>query len=403
MEPYHYFLTVRQLLDFSPDKIVICDHKPHPKQIIKDLFEEFGEDQMPPVYCHLFGDFSLYSPQWRDMEFYLQKIDIHFIAASHRHVNFVEQFIEGGEEFVSYLPFPIDDEKFFFSQDERKKAKLKLYPDGGDEVRFLYTGRISAQKNIILLLRAFKDFLTLSSSNASLDIVGFFDDMGHPFFGVHHPREFNRYSFFQELNSYDDSIRKKIRFVENLPLEQLRDYYQACDVFVSVGLHNDEDYGMSPAEAKCCGMSLILSSWGGYASFSLPEAPFTSLVNVSLEDSFYQVDYKHLVKLLIKFNAFKKTDRERQELSIAAQRQFGLNGNIKRLIDIHSLKVRKFSSWNKKFQVFAGCFKNFPLNPFGLVNPINGGSGSELKDFIGEGLQSKSIYRRCYNEYAGLV
>ncbi|MCY4643647.1 MAG: glycosyltransferase family 4 protein [Bacteriovoracales bacterium] len=397
MEDYEYFLTISGLVDFLPDKIIICDHKPHPARLIRSLFKEFGEDRVPSVYCHLFGDFSLYAPHWWDLEFYLQRMNIHFIAASHRQVNFVKQFIEGGEEFVSYLPFPADDKKFCFSKDKRKSARNKFFPHGRNETRFLYSGRLSAQKNTISLIRSFKDFLTLSGSNASLHIVGFFDDLAYPFFGIHYPPELNRYEFLEELNSYDDSIKSRIEFVENLSSDQLIDYYQACDVLVSTGLHNDEDYGMSPAEAKCCGMSLILSNWGGYASFSLPDA-FTSLVNVSLVDSFYQVDYKHFIKLLIKYDTTKKTDEDRKKLSSMAVKRFGIDGNIPHLLDIHSLKIKKFSSWNRKFQKFSGCFKNSSSNPFGLINsPKKNELG--LKDLIEEGLQSKSIYRSCYNEY----
>ena len=73
--------------------------------------------------------------------------------------------------------------------------------------------------------------------------------MGWPFFGSYPPKEFNRYQFLNELESYEGPIRERIHFLENLTANELTSYYQACDVFTSISLHNDEDFGMSPAEA----------------------------------------------------------------------------------------------------------------------------------------------------------
>ena len=392
---YEYFRSMRSLLEFAPDKIIFCDHKPHPARVIKDLMRKWGQD-IPPIYCHLFGDFSLYTVPWFNIETYLQKIRIKFIAASHRQVNFVRQFIERGEELVSSLPFPVDEEKYQFSPGERTRAQKKFAWDGAEVAHFLYTGRLSAQKNIIPLIQSFRDFLKISGSRAQLHIAGSFDDMAYPFFGLYYPPEFNRCQFFQLLEEFNGGpAGDQIHFLGNLETEELRDYYQACDIFVSLSLHNDEDYGMSAAEALCCGMPLILSDWGGHASFCLPESP-SSLVSVKATESFYGVDYAKFVKLLIKYDQAKISNNERSDLSLRGRQEFSIEGNIKRLLKIHSDPIERFSSWNKRFQEFSNCFNKNYNNPFGIVDT------STITEDLRRGenrIRSRTIYRECYDEY----
>ena len=393
---YEYFSMFQELKEFMPDKIIICDHKPHPQKIIQDIFSECPPP-LPDIYCHLFGDFSLYSNQWLDMETYLQSIGVKFIAASHRQVNFVKQFVEKKEttqNYVHYLPFPVQDKLYRFSSKRRKKAQeqLKISPQAKN---FLYTGRLSTQKNISLLTKSFSTFLEISGADAHLYLAGFFDHLAYPFFGLYHPPEFNWYQFLAELESYKPAVKERIHYLGNLSAEELCDYYHACDVFVSASLHNDEDYGMSPAEALCCGMPLILSNWGGYASFCLPKTP-VELIKTTEVNTLYQVDPSHLIKLLIKYAGQETSDQQRRQLSAMARKKFSIAGNIKRLQEIHSLPVRPFCGWNKKFQVFSDCFRHNASNPFGL-NTLNNPSTEMLND--GARIISKKIYRDCYNEY----
>ena len=403
MTEYEYFCTFRELVEFAPDKIIICDHKPHPERVIKDLMQTL-EGSIPAIYCHLFGDFSLYANPWLEIECLLQRVKIQFIAASHRQVAFVRQFIEGGERFVHYLPFPVDEEKYYFSPKGRVTAREKLCWDEmgqGKHKHFLYTGRLSAQKNIIPLVQSFAEFLKLSGLPAHLHIVGAFDDLAYPFFGIYHPPEFYRYQFFQLLEELEwdgGGIRDRIHLVGHLAAKELRDYYHACDVFTSLSLHNDEDYGMSPAEALCSGMPLILSDWGGHASFHLPEMQKvrTSLARVKEVDSIYEINYVHFIKLLMKYGLEQISDDERVELSRVAQEQFGIAGNVQQLLKIHSRPMEKFSGWNQKFQLFADRFVKNGGNPFGITDISEKSRDLEEEE---SKICSRKIYRECYNEY----
>ena len=158
MTSCEYDATKKGIIDFQPDALAICDHKPHPGKLISHLVKTFGED-MPPIYCHLFGDFSLYSPGWIRMESYLRRTQIKFIVPSHRQQDFVGQFIQESKALTEYLPFPVDEEKFHFSPELKARAIEELGFNKIHGKKFLYTGRLSQQKNILPLIQAFREFL----------------------------------------------------------------------------------------------------------------------------------------------------------------------------------------------------------------------------------------------------
>lgn len=65
---------------------------------------------------------------------------------------------------------------------------------------------------------------------------------------------------FQELPT---SIQKRIFFKGSVPHKDLNLFYNAADLFVSLSLHHDEDFGMSVAEAMATGLPCVLTDWGG--------------------------------------------------------------------------------------------------------------------------------------------
>lgn len=65
-------------------------------------------------------------------------------------------------------------------------------------------------------------------------------------------------------------INKKlenVRFLGDLSTEELVSVYHASDLFVSFSTFNDEDYGMSLAEALMCGLPAVLSQWEDFSSY----------------------------------------------------------------------------------------------------------------------------------------
>ena len=72
---------------------------------------------------------------------------------------------------------------------------------------------------------------------------------------------------FRAVNSVNADFQDNIRYLGQFGSRTLRGLYNAADMYLSLSLHHDEDYGMSPAEALCSGTPCALTSWGGYSSF----------------------------------------------------------------------------------------------------------------------------------------
>ena len=122
----------------------------------------------------------------------------------------------------------------------------------------------------------------------------------------------------------------------------------------------------------CSGMPLILSDWGGYPSFCLPDTP-CSLVKVKSEN-FYSISNSSLIKNLIKYDQMKVSDEERATFSKMALDQFSLSSNVKRLRKIHDDKtVKTFTQWTLGGKKFARCFALRPESPFSAISilPLN--------------------------------
>lgn len=387
---YEYFHLIEGLKSFRPDKIIFLDHQPHPKRILNDLDEDL--DYRPKIYIHLYGDFSLFTDDWISLEGILKLYPVKLIAASDKQVNFVNQFVNSDTVEVEKLCFPVDENKFYYDPEIRKSAIEELNIQGTKS--YLYTGRLSSQKNIIQLCKVFAKFLTVSNSNSHLYIAGEFDDLGQPFFGNHYPIGLNYHKFISYINSLSEKHKERIHFVGNLPQKELLKYYHACDVFLSISLHHDEDYGMSPAEAMVCGMPMILSDWGGYSSFATTD--YVKTLAIESEKSYYKVSSKSLLKAILNFQTMSFNNESRTLQSEQAKKQLTINGNIQVLKSIHEKDIQNFPGWNKKFTIFSSCFQLSPQTPFIYQT----GEVEDNENSILQVYKTKKIYRECYHEYA---
>lgn len=382
---------ILSLKKFSPDKLLIIDHKPFPEQVIRGILEE-NFQKLPECYFHLFGDFSLYSFDWFNLSLYLKKFKVKFIVASESQKKFVSQFVNDPNLFVEILPFPVDENDFEFNEKNVEIYKKELNLES--KKSFLYTGRISAQKNILQLIKTFVKYLETTGTEAVLNIAGEFDDLGYPFFGIYHPQGFQFALIESYLSSLSKEVSGKINFLGNLGSASLLKYYHASDYFVSFSVHNDEDYGMSPAEALICGLPVILTNWGGYNSFQISEK--FSFAPVEMVDGFYTVRSKDAYKMLLKNASSSFSLSERKELSLTAKNKFGIESNSKKLKEIHAKEIKSFDGWNLKFKKFSQCFKNGLDNPFSYtdINLIENDEGELERRRI-----TKKIYRECYDAY----
>ncbi|MEK6580709.1 MAG: glycosyltransferase family 4 protein, partial [Bdellovibrionota bacterium] len=269
---------------------------------------------------------------------------------------------EGG---TSVVPFPVSSEEFFFEKDLRKKIRSRLAVESGQPI-LLYTGRLSHQKNILSLLRVFSVFQQRVNSGARLWLAGPIDDLGVPYLG--YKPWYGNYldrvlRFMSEFLSPE--TRSQITYWGDLKPDRLKELYHGSDIFVSLSTHNDEDFGMAPAEAMLCGLPLLLSDWGGYAAFRdfSPESCF--LTPVRMMNQKISADPQSAVTLLSKALERDWCDEKRSELASRASLSFSCESVAGRLSQsIIKNGKSTFSDFNEEFERICQAFRLNPSAPF---------------------------------------
>ena len=170
---------------------------------------------------------------------------------------------------IELCPFPVDSKQFIFKNstrlDQRKKLDIL-----NDEFVFLFTGRISRQKRVHQLMKTFVQWKNKNSANAKLIFVGEADGIGDPFAGKFEAEGEYFHFIYNLYKSLPVDDQACIEFKGFVPNEKINEFYCAADCLVNISVHNDEDYGMSCAEAMSAGLPLILTDWAGFSSFALP-------------------------------------------------------------------------------------------------------------------------------------
>lgn len=256
--PSELLKSAREVHDAQPTAIGYLDHAPHAALFLAALAEVYGERTIPPVYVHVYGDFSLGLAGWRSSEDWLKKFRIQWISASHRHARMLGKLLKHPHESVEVCPFPVDCGHFQANEDVRREQRAK-FGIGEGEWLAVYGGRISLQKNVEPLLDIWRTFQR--ESPAKLIIAGTFDDLGAPITGIREPLN-GSFHRFQEALRESGAI-----YAGALTREEMAGLYAAADAYLSLSLHHDEDFGLAPAEALCSGVPVLLSDWGGYSGF----------------------------------------------------------------------------------------------------------------------------------------
>ena len=148
MSSYEQLELARELVNQSLTHISFVDHMPHPEILIKYLdhyYSENGVTDRPTLIFHVFGDFTLYGKEWIESDRYLKKFKTKFVCASERQKDLVSKFLKDSTKGIYICPFPVDENLFFFSEEERINQRKKLGLDS-DTIAFIYTGRMSLQK-----------------------------------------------------------------------------------------------------------------------------------------------------------------------------------------------------------------------------------------------------------------
>ena len=361
---YESIELARAIHKHKPQKIIFVDHSPHPLKLMQILDFLYENEEKPELYFHVFGDFTLFVKEWFELEPILKNFKVAFLAASHRQQALVQSFCHDFSEQVHYFPFPVDEKQYYFSEKIRTDAR-KNFGIKPEERIFTYTGRLSEQKNILGMVKGFYRFLETTSSDSRLYLAGDFDDLGIPFIGITRPRGFYYQLWQQELAQIPKKYLERIVYLGNLKSRELLELNNASDCYLSLSTHNDEDFGMSPAESFCCGTRGILSDWAGYASFA-DEAQFVRLLPVTFDKNRINVAYTQLIGMLFKTSTFEHSSKERNEIAEHFQKRLGVCSLGEELKRLHKKELKPFTSFSRQFRLLDMAFSTSQNAPFRL-------------------------------------
>jgi len=174
-----------------------------------------------------------------------------FIVTSEADIQCLKKIEMKGK--VLKIPFSIDDQQL------EKKARNE------DIHHFIFTGRISEQKNLHTLLWGISLLRKEDKKRVVLDIFGKEDHLGSPNMGKKSTAYLKTLlELIAELEL--DSIVKFHGFLER---EQLNNQFLSQPhTFISPSLHSDENFGMAALRSLKNGQRALLTAWGGHLEFN---------------------------------------------------------------------------------------------------------------------------------------
>ncbi len=317
----------------KPDRLVFVDHLPPPPVVVSFLLIQAQLSKLPPMIFHLYGDFTYFSKQWNYLNEVLEGHPVRFIVASDSQERLVNEFL--ADDFKAQRPidklcFPVNAKDYFYSSKDRTDLRAEMGL-GEDDVVVLYSGRISLQKNVDLLINEFLK-IKKEGKRFHLWVVGAFDDVGADFIGY---ESYPGYMFAKIQTILDGCSQdelKRVKFFGHLGKASLRVTKAAADIFASFSLYHDEDYGMSPAEALATGLTSILTDWGGYSSFASSDKWHCELVSVGLSEFGFELGTQSFIDLVENYAG--KSDNLRFSHSKEFLAKFSIEGNIDVLREI---------------------------------------------------------------------
>jgi glycosyltransferase involved in cell wall biosynthesis len=192
--------------------------------------EEFGlSEQKPILLDRILGRLAIWFFNFFGLNEQLPKsVDL----CAYRHKKLYHQLKEKGYQcqFV-YIPVGVDTNKF--------KPKQKI-TDKNNYILFLFTGTISKRKGVEYLIRAF-NIIGREYRNTELILIG--------------PGANQTVNFFKSMVEFSN----RVKFMGELPTEQVIKYTNKADVFVSSMIGLELGINKSVIEAMACGKPIIVN------------------------------------------------------------------------------------------------------------------------------------------------
>lgn len=228
-------------------------------------------------YIPIYGNMTVEIYRWLSLGKILQGQKVFLLGASHRSCRQISKFVDAD----------IVEVPFCFETALRKKSGKQ------DKLELIYAGRLTPQKNVLEMLQTFHEAHQFNPK-LHLHVAGQF-----------HDRKFHLHGYSLNIDEYNAEIRSllnhsAITYHQNLNQDELLKLYQRCDYFISMSTYHDEDFGMSACQAAVMNLGLILSDWGGQASFKEKSI----FVPVTVNDlSLPEINKLRLLKTLIGLQA----------------------------------------------------------------------------------------------------
>ncbi len=233
---------------------------------LKSLLSSVNSNKTLLIFF-IYGDFVRKSANYLALNELLIDKKVHFIAASSSYKKLLSKCLNSNRT-LALIPFPIETTIFKRSQSSRNQFR-KLYGLKKDERALLYTGRLSPQKNVELLIDTFLKFNNslLLHKKKHLFLFGNIDDFESPTF---YQEKLKPGDYFQRIKKYiNDANNQYLHFIPRADHKSLKQAYCGSDLFISMSLYHDEDYGYSPLESLLCGTPVLVTQWGGYRDLKL--------------------------------------------------------------------------------------------------------------------------------------
>ena len=364
----------REIRSLNPERVIFIEHRPHPWQLLQAIHDVYQGQELPDLVFHVYGDFTLYPIEWLAAEPFLRHFRTLFLCASPRQVALVKRFLTSDTAQVQLCPFGVDARVYHaVAPAKRTKLRRQMGLNPGSRV-IVYTGRISLQKNVVPLLTAAAQVLALRPE-AHLFLAGVSDTLLFSRMGeTRYDNELRCLLF--KLNP---GVRKRIRLLGNVKGRRLRELYSVADVFASLSLHHDEDFGMAPAEAALSGLPLVLTDWGGYNAF-VREPADGQLVPVKLGAKGLQFSLASVRRALLVQLKGDHTPATRHARAHRACERFSTQSLSERVRAIHTRSLKTFPG-------FSGLFRKLRFFSMEEGTPYP------------EGPRKGSLYEEVYSAY----
>lgn len=331
---------------FDPKYIVFAEASARKIFLLLSALTFAYRSRLPALVLHVFGDFSIEPRRWRNLTELIAGRRVHLVCASSRQSLFLRSFLAQGQQTVHTCPFPVNTARFYFDMDVRGKTRKAL--NWENKKIFLYTGRLSFQKNVLPLIQAFIES-PYRDSQQILALAGSFDDIKAPLFSSYGKIGEYQLAVTEYVESLPLNQQKQIQFLGSLDQDRLFEIYNAADAYMSLATYHDEDFGMAPAEALATGLDCALSDWGGYADF-IHNNTFCKSIPVKITTRGLALSKKHLNQSFHQFSLKNFDAQERQNHSRQFEKVYSPLSVSKTLQQILSQTPQVFYGFNGKMR-----------------------------------------------------